>query len=294
MHSRNHKSSDNDLVRSILGDLRGSGDWRRVRCPLPACDGEKQRNLAVNSEGGWRCHRCSATGRVRDVEPVARGHERKKSDTERRRNALDLFESAGPIPAGSVADEYLRHARHLVPPGGGGWPPDLHYLRATYHRWSHNMYPAIIAGARDREGVLSGIIVTYLDPDGTDKADVQPQRMMLGLLRGCAIRLGSDTTRLVVAEGFETALAAAMLFPGLTPWAAGSAAGIASLLLPPLLSELLVVADHDRSETGLAAARKLCARVANARCRVRIVMPSSVGLDANDLVASTRDAEEQT
>ena len=44
---------------------------------------------------------------------------------------------------------------------------------------------------------------TYLRPDGTGKAEVEPQKAMLGATAGGAVTLQEGAGRLVVAEGIE-------------------------------------------------------------------------------------------
>jgi hypothetical protein len=50
---------------------------------------------------------------------------------------------------------------------------------------------------------------TYLLPDGSGKAAIDPDKMMLGAVAGGAVRLTDGPGGLVVAEGIETALSLA-------------------------------------------------------------------------------------
>ena len=81
--------------------------------------------------------------------------------------------------------------------------------------------------------------------------------MMLGPVDGCAVRLtpGAVGPKLNVAEGIETALAV-WAATGLPTWAALSANGIRSLILPPLpeAQEITIAADNDQTLTGIQAA----------------------------------------
>jgi len=74
---------------------------------------------------------------------------------------------------------------------------------------------------------------TYLRPDGTGKAAIDPDKAMLGAVAGGAVRLTQAQGPLVVAEGIETALALAsgMLGRPATIWAALSTSGMRALRL---------------------------------------------------------------
>jgi phage/plasmid primase-like uncharacterized protein len=117
---------------------------------------------------------------------------------------------------------------------------------------------------------------TYLRPDGGGKADLPKdnQRACFGPVGGGAVRFGSPRTGewLAVAEGIETALAVVVAC-AMPAWAALSAGGIRSLLLPPAATHVLICADHDASGTGERAARDAAARWLGEGRRVRIAMP---------------------
>ena len=115
---------------------------------------------------------------------------------------------------------------------------------------------------------------------GTQKAPVDPQRMMLGPCRGCAVKLAEAGKVLMVGEGIETCLAA-MQSRGLPAWAALSTSGLLALDLPTYLRDVIVLADGD--EAGRAAARGAALRWKREGRRVRIAHPPQ-GMDFNDML----------
>ena len=129
---------------------------------------------------------------------------------------------------------------------------------------------------------------TFLCPEGTSKADVEPAKMSLGSIRGGSVRLAPAGEALAVAEGIETALSV-QEGAGLPTWAALSAGGIESLILPalPLASEIFICADHD--PVGLKAARKAAERWTAQGRLVRIARPPGKGRDFNDLLLEDAD-----
>jgi hypothetical protein len=79
-----------------------------------------------------------------------------------------------------------------------------------------------------------------------------------------AIRLGPAAETLLVGEGIETALAGTTV-TGLPGWAALSTSGLAALVLPTIVRNVAILADHDRSGADARAARAAAARWASRR-----------------------------
>ena len=121
---------------------------------------------------------------------------------------------------------------------------------------------------------------TFLARDGSGKAPVDPQKMMLGPCRGGAVRLAPAGDVLMVGEGIETCLAA-MQARGHPAWAALSTSGLLALDLPDDVRDVIVLADGD--EAGKAAARGAALRWKREGRRVRIAHPPQ-GLDFNDML----------
>jgi hypothetical protein len=94
-----------------------------------------------------------------------------------------------------------------------------------------------------RESV-KGLHITYLKPDGSGKAPVDPPRKMLGSVKGNPLALvpPNDGLGLLIAEGIETALSG-HLATGLGCWAAGSASFMPALASAvPAWAEVVTVA----------------------------------------------------
>jgi hypothetical protein len=135
---------------------------------------------------------------------------------------------------------------------------------------------------RGTDGKPVAIHRTYLARDGADKAQVDPQKMMLGPCRDGAVRLGLLGDVLMIGEGIETCFAA-MLATGRPAWAALSTSGLRALDLPGDVREVIVLADGD--DPGEAAARDCALRWKREGRRVRIARPPQ-GMDFNDLLVN--------
>jgi putative DNA primase/helicase len=170
---------------------------------------------------------------------------------------------------------YLR-SRALATPV----PPTLRCLRLR-HRESGRWLPCMMAAVQVVEGRLTGLHRTYLRPDGRGKAEVEPAKKMLGTCRGGAVRLSPVGLRLALCEGIETGLSVREACPDLAVWCALSAGNLDRLTLPPLVEEIVLVADGDA--VGVAAAYRAAQRYGATGRRVRLVeLPP--GMDANDLL----------
>jgi len=190
------------------------------------------------------------------------------------RNALNIWRSSTNAE-GTLVETYLA-GRGLH----GPLPPTLRFHPKLTHP-SGGVWPAMVAAVTRGVGSRQlAIHRTFLAPDGTQKAPVDPQRMMLGPCRGCAVKLAEAGKVLMVGEGIETSLAA-MQARGLPGWAALSTSGLLALDLPPYLRDVIVLADGD--EAGKAAARGAALRWKREGRRVRIAYASE-GMDFNDML----------
>jgi Uncharacterized protein conserved in bacteria len=177
---------------------------------------------------------------------------------------------------GSLGEVYLRHRGCALPPADG----DLRYLPPT------DRHPPTLC-ARITDALTARPIslhFTRLAPDGRGKAGSDRDKLLLAAhrKRGGVIRLWADecvTHGLAIAEGIETALAAAHAY---TPvWAAIDAGNLAALPVLGGVETLVIVADHDPA--GIRAARECAHRWATAGCEARIALPPTPGMDAADM-----------
>jgi putative DNA primase/helicase len=133
-------------------------------------------------------------------------------------------------------------------------------------------FPAMVLPIVGAKG-LQGALVTQLSKDGSRKLAAKQPRHCYGALKGGYVQLGelNPDQPLIVAEGVESALAAAQI-TGLPAIAALSATNLPNVLLPSN-GEVIIAADND--DTGMEAATKLAQRLLAAERKriVRIVAP---------------------
>ncbi|MCB2055546.1 MAG: toprim domain-containing protein [Geminicoccaceae bacterium] len=183
-----------------------------------------------------------------------------------------------PILPGSVAGAYLASRGCALPPPDG----DLRWHPRARHPCGH-IGPALIARVTHAETIAPLTLHrTWVRPDGT-KAEVNPARLLLPghTKKFGVVRLWPEEEvdgGLLVAEGIETALAAARGF-GLA-WATTDAGNLAGLPVLHGIGALTIAADHDPA--GVAAARSCADRWAAAGRDVRIWLAPQEGVDFAD------------
>lgn len=236
--------------REVVSALRKRGLWNRRGQPNPPSPSE-----------------------------IARRHAQDEADAvKRERQAQAVWSESLPIH-GTLAEAYLR-ARGIT----CALPESLRFHPACWHA-SAKRLPALVARVDGLERVA--VHRTYLHTDGRSKADVKPNKAMLGRTVGGAVRVHDAAGPLVVAEGIETAmsLASGLLSTPATVWAALSASGMSRLLLPAEPHRLLIAADGDAA--GMAAAEALARRAAALAWSVE-VQTAPEGLDFNDVLLEGR------
>ena len=288
------------------------------RAPCPWCArGPKDDALAVSVEpdagATWYCHRCQAAGGIaganwRPAAPrISRARPQARQDAPGRAGrsttiepwAAAFWTSCRPIDDACAAGRYLARRGCMLP----DCDPEESHLRwrlDVRHRTGH-VGPAIVAMVTDvATGEPISLHRTWITPDGSGKAEVDPARLLLKGHRSDGVcRLWPDadvTTGLVLGEGIETCLAAAAA--GLTPvWATISAGNLARFQVLPGIEGLTILVDHDRPNpktgrrAGIEAGRTLIERYAAAGFDpdrdFAVIMPPLEGEDAADLMATT-------
>lgn len=274
-----------------LGLKRRGQEWRG-RCP--ACDypGALVLNEAQGKPLRWcanGCDRATLQAALADGVPAPSAAREPRSPggagadaADRTAIALRLWGAAKPA-RGTVAERYLA-SRGVVLPADG-----LRCLVDAKHP-SGTRAPAMVALVADgASGQAVAVHRTWLRPDGTGKADLDPQRATLGPIAGGCVRLFPIPAdgALAVAEGIESALAAAALL-GVPAWASVSAGNLRdTLALPPAVRTITIAADHDAP--GLTAARAAAVRWRTEGRAVRIATPDRPGQDFNDVLKAQAD-----
>lgn len=271
------------------------GKWYRSygAAPCPVCQPERRKgqNALTLADGTARvllnCKKsgCAFTdilsaagiapGEYRPPDPhvIAQREQYTRAQAAKRHwQAEQVWRSALPI-TGTIAENYLR-GRGITCP----LPDTLRFLPDCWHM-SARRVPAMIALVEGGAGFA--VHRTYLLPDGSGKAGVQPNKVMLGSVQGGAVRLTQGHDALAVGEGIETALSLSCgpLRAPATIWAALSTSGMKTLSLPLAPSRLTIATDGEQA--GREAGHALAERATALGWQVSL-LPAPDGRDWND------------
>lgn len=270
--------------------------------PCPMCKGtDRFRFDDKAGRGTWICSHCGAgdgfgllaglfgwgfvqaakeVDRVMGVVPV--GPIVKERNEESKLRALrEVWKESRPVTKGDPVWLYLnrRVGIDMV-------PQDLRYHMALRYADDDGVittHPAMLALMRYPSGGSASIHRTYLTVTG-EKADLpKPKKIMSGKpLQTSSVRLGPVQSRIGIAEGIETALAASRRF--LTPvWAATNAVLLEAWIPPQGVEEVLIAGDNDTSFTGQASAFVLARRLVRDGFKVDVQIPNVKDRDWADV-----------
>jgi hypothetical protein len=175
--------------------------------------------------------------------------------------------------AGTIAERYLREARHY----NGPLPPTLAFLPPRKPEYLPAMIAAFGTPDEPEPHILGeprgvdAIHLTFLRPDGSGKAKVSPDKLIVGRPLGRPIVLApaNDLLGLTISEGIEDALTAHEA-TGLGAWAAGAAGFMAPVgtTVPSFIEAVTIFAHPDMS--GQRGAEDLAATLGERGFEIRI------------------------
>ncbi|MGG7644480.1 DUF7146 domain-containing protein [Rhodovulum sp. YNF3179] len=233
------------VVSECLGGLS-------LDCEKAGCDA-----LATLQEWGWVEGRKASATLPLPIEAARHRQEELVRQRECLDAAHDLFKE-GVSCDGTPAETYLAAAHGISGLRLARMGRTLRFHPAAFHAPTGRRLPAILARIRASRGRALGVHRTFLSPDGSSRADVQPSEMILGPHAGGAVRLGPDARMIALAEDLWTALAIKSA-ARLTVWAIPSKIGFRGFAPPPLPSaEVVLIAAHpERHAAAEAAARNI-------------------------------------
>lgn len=294
-----------ELLRDILSRLHHvtrMGDYYRAPCPA---HGGQHLNLSLRlAPDGGLIIKCWSQGCSREnilaslglggtfTGPTRAGAEGPRgvtvSEEHRREAARHIWNEAIGIE-GTLVEKYLR-ARGLDPAG----VHSLRYAGGLKHP-SKTWAPAMIASVETEIGLV-GIQRTFLKEDGSGKAELEPNKLSLGVCRGGTVRLYEATASVVLAEGIETSIACHMMLK-LPVWATLGTSGLLTVELPERIREVMIAADKDPLDprkpsklTGEAAAARAADRLRKDGRSVTVLRLGTLApkRDWNDLLKQRR------
>lgn len=281
------KGSAFDLVMKAQGvDFKGALSWSRAWLGLSEMAREQ------------RAAKVREAAQANQADAAAEGEQLEKAQ----KWAFAKYVAARKEQfSGSPADLYLRSRGidvSVLPrfPGVLGWLPN------QVHRETQTRWPVMVAGMQNADGKTVALHRTFLKPDGSGKAPVEPARKIWPSFQGCMIRLwrgeGSMSIdeackagvceRWHVCEGVEDGLSLVLADPGPRTVCAASLSNLANLDFPPCCDELVVCADNDWGKPAAGKQFEKAIEILARKVPKVLVARSAVGKDANDALRAGR------
>ncbi len=203
---------------------------------------------------------------------------------------LRLWSEAHPVKEGDAVWKYLQN-RGLDPRLA---PADIRTHEALLYSddaEEKSRWPAMLSRMTDASGVVTAIHRTYLTDDGRKAPVSSPKKITAGATHGAVAQLGVPDAVMGIAEGVETALAAAQWFE-MAVWAAIGAENLASFeAVPPGVKRFIIFADNDANFVGQEAAYRLAKRLCGRGFSVEVALPETPGADWLDEFVAERKRE---
>lgn len=285
----NTQSHESAIVSEL--QLRWAGSCWMGDCP--ACGYKMAFSLTVkDGKELFFCHACQDSKAVVDALKARRFYgfwpdaassrlagkipDFENSKEKQIKAAKAIWQQAKPIQ-GTRAKDYLASRGLEI-----ACCENLRFSSVCFHASTKATYPALVAKVtRWPSDDLVGIHRTYLKPEGIGKLEHPNAKMMLGDIKGGAVRLAPCLQRVGLAEGIETALSVqnSTEWP---MWACLSTSGLQNIVLPDSVLEVLICADHDPA--GLKAAYAAAERLTRQGRQVKIATPPQNNTDFNDMM----------
>ena len=278
----------------------------RKHQPCPFCGGKDRFRFTDKDDDGWfYCNQCKAIGAIdfliklngwnfakaaKEVEAVMGDipirPAKSKDDPDAREAMQKLWDRCSLIVPGDFVDSYLA-SRGVNQEGYSRWLRKSESVKHETEDGRQSWHPAMVAKILAPDGTPANLHRTYLTLDG-HKAEVEPQRKtMRGTIPpGSAIRLFDPGPVLGIAEGIETAFAAAELFR-IPVWSAINSTILAKWEPPAETHQVIIFGDNDPKFGGQAAALALAHRLSCKGVSARPEIPTDAK-DWNDVLKRKR------
>lgn len=286
--TRNIEQEADRVVRQLAG--KWHGDYALCRCPAHK-DGKASLTVRVGDRAVlFHCFAgctpdsiMSALRSGKIIAPIDHDPgERRQAKSDFKKLALSIWRFADPF-AGTLADRYLR-SRAIIPTGVTA----RYDAKCQFGAGEEKAFaPALIVPIEEDSGVVA-IHRTFLNADGTGKADIDEPKRMLGNPGSGAVRWGGIPADgiLRLAEGVEDAASVMnLLEPGLFVWPVLGIERYQTISIPESIKRVVIYSQHGR-EAARAIKRATPHLTANGRQLV--VKPPPHDGDWNDLLQEIR------
>ena len=289
-----------EYILSAVGIDRKYLTKRHTACPICNAGKDRFRWTDHQGKGSYICNQCGSgtgidlvmavlktdfRGAVKAIEPHVGSAPivAPKAQQAPKRDGAAMWGRGQKLIAGDVVTRYLakRGIRLDTLPSQLRLLPDASYRHDDGRRETH---PAMLAHFVAPDLSSATVHFTYLTEAG-EKAPVPTVRKYSPgpVPKGGAVRLAPSAETMGVAEGIETALAAAAL-NDIPVWSTLTAGGLLNWEPPATARNIIIFGDCDGNFTGQCAAYSLAHKLANLGLRAEVRIPDELGTDWNDVL----------
>lgn len=276
-----------ELTFATLRGLSGKTDVTDVPCPVCAGEcktsaGRKRKCLRIWDDGGdfitFTCARCGTAGYAKPDDgstqgPVPKVDKAPEPKVDKSGLCRFLWDKSQPA-IGSIVQRYLE-ARGCW----NGPRSTVRYLPAREHQG--RLYePAMISRFGFEDEPVTGVHLTKLKPDGSGKANTDPNKLTMGDTIGQPVVVHDHDTseHLIIAEGYEDT-ESLIRATGWSGWMAGTAGRIPAVVATAVKRGFKTIyvakdVDHKSMTTGQAGASTRALEQASA---IAPIVPLSFG-----------------
>ncbi|HUX78500.1 MAG TPA: AAA family ATPase, partial [Alphaproteobacteria bacterium] len=224
----------------------------------------------------------SSPSQKREKENLEKEAEENKIKVEK---AQALWAKGQPLQ-GTIAERYLKEHRKIE----REYPQDLRYVpnvKLAGEQNAENGLPCLIVAARSKEGDVTAVQLTFLDPTTAQKADIPVQKRSYGLLKGSAVTIQENKASniLFIAEGIETALSLKEAGIKGTIKASLGLSNIKRLAPQDPKTHIVICGDHDAPDSPAVKSLEKSVTVLQEKgFKVTVLKPDHLGEDFNDVL----------
>ncbi|MFN7098301.1 MAG: toprim domain-containing protein, partial [Gammaproteobacteria bacterium] len=158
-----------------------------------------------------------------------------------------LYSISKPL-TGTLAEKYLKQHRGIQL---GKWPESLRFLPTNTTAPADKQFPpSLLTKAENAKGEIEAVQLIYLDKQSSAKADIDVQKRQFGRMRfgAYAVIQDGNNSKIMIAEGVETALSIAQANPKAKVVTTLSGGNLTNIKLPDDTKEVVICADNDKGK----------------------------------------------
>lgn len=174
------------------------------------------------------------------------------------------------------AEFYLKNRGITIP-----LPESLRFVGSLPYVKDYKKFPAMVAKVTDKNGNVTGIQATYLDPVTFQKIQSYKAKICRGSIKENFVALSKRSSHMIICEGIEDGLSLLQLYPDFFVICTLGASNMEHVQIPDCVTDIIIASDNDIA--GITASDMAYERFKNEGYSIRITTPEQ-GKDFNEFL----------